>query len=70
MYRQKLNQKTVMIDRNLVPDYPPVQIFSEIKRKSGNAQSGFFLYLYIRININGTIFNIGIVYSNISKNLS
>ena len=31
-----------MIDRFLVPDYPPVQIFSEIKRKSGNAQSGFF----------------------------
>ena len=27
--RRGLNRKTVMIDRFLVPDYPPVQIFSE-----------------------------------------
>ena len=50
--RRGLNRKTVMIDRFLVPDYPPVQIFSEIKRKSRNAQSGFFctiIYRYIEV---------------------
>ena len=44
--RRGLNRKTVMIDRFLVPNYPPVQIFSEKYDKMSQGTLWVFLYQY------------------------
>ena len=44
--RRGLNRKSVMIDRFHVPNYPPVQIFSEKYDKMSEGALWVFLYQY------------------------